>query len=76
MNRNILLKLFSKQEIKYTLYNHLPLYTVEESKRLRGEIEGSHTKNLFLKNKKNKFFLISCEEFTHINLKKVSKFLS
>jgi len=30
---------------------------------------------LFLKNKKNKFFLISCEEFTDINLKKISKSL-
>jgi len=42
---------------------------------LRGQIKGSHSKNLFLKNKKNKFFLISCEEFTDISLKKISKSL-
>ena len=34
-----------------------------------------HSKNLFLKNKKNKFYLFSCEEFTNINLKTISKSL-
>ena len=34
------------------------LFTVEDSNKLRGEIKGSHSKNLFLKNKKNKFLFI------------------
>ena len=43
---------------------------------MRGEIKGLHSKNLFLKNKKNKFFLFLCQEFTSINLKSISKSLN
>ena len=43
---------------------------------MRGEIDGAHSKNLFLKNKKNKFFLLSCEEAGAIDLKKISKSLN
>ena len=59
----------------FQIHEHQPLFTVEESKSFRGQIKGSHTKNLFLKNKKNKFFLISCDEMEIINLKKISKSL-
>ena len=69
------IKLFSAKGYDYDLHEHQALFTVEDSNKLRGQIKGSHSKNLFLKNKKNKFFLISCEEFTDINLKRVSKFL-
>ena len=54
------------------IHNHDPLFTVEDSENLRGEIEGAHTKNLFLKNKKNNFFLFSCVELQKIELKKLS----
>ena len=70
------IKLFSDKGYDYDLHEHQALFTVEDSNKFRGQIRGSHSKNLFLKNKKNKFFLISCEEFTDINLKRVSKFLS
>ena len=62
-----------KYEIK--IHQHNALFTVEDSKKLRGEIDGAHSKNLFLKNKKNEFFLISCEEADKIDLKKISKSL-
>lgn len=68
---------FLKQKkYRYELHQHEPLFTVEDSKRLRGKIKGSHSKNLFLKNKKNNFFLISCEENDEINLKHISKLLN
>jgi Ala-tRNA(Pro) deacylase len=38
--------------IETVTYEHPPLFTVEESRKLRGEIAGAHTKNLFLKDKK------------------------
>ena len=60
----------------YDFHKHKPLFTVDDSKRLRGIIKGGHSKNLFLKNKKNNFFLISCEEHDQINLKKNSKTLN
>ena len=69
------IKLFSNKGYDYDLHEHQALFTVEDSNKFRGQIKGSHSKNLFLKNKKNKFFLISCEEFTNINLKRISKFL-
>ena len=34
---------------------------------------GAHTKNLFLKNKKNNFFLFSCDENAKVDLKRFSK---
>ena len=65
------------KEEKYNIkvHEHQPLFTVEDSKILRGKINGAHSKNLFLKNKKNKFFLFSCVEDTSVNLKQISKSL-
>ena len=69
------IKLLSENNYDYDLHKHKALFTVDDSHKLRGQIKGSHSKNLFLKNKKNKFFLISCEEFADINLKKIAKSL-
>jgi len=68
-----LIKLLDIRGCDYDFHEHNALFTVEESNKLRGEIKGLHSKNLFLKNKKNKFFLFSCEEFSKINLKTFSK---
>ena len=67
--------MLSKHNIKYDIYEHPSLRTVEESKKLRGKIKGVHTKNLFLKNKKNNFFLFSCQESTIVDLKQLKKVL-
>ena len=48
---------------------HPPLFTVEESQALRGEIEGAHTKNLFLKDKKDALFLVVAPEEAEIDLR-------
>ena len=69
------IKLFNDRGFEYDLHKHKALFTVEDSNKFRGDIKGAHSKNLFLKNKKNKFYLISCEEFTDINLKRISNFL-
>jgi len=50
---------------------HPPLFTVEDSKSLRGEISGGHTKNLFLKDKKGRLFLLVLGEEAVIDLKRV-----
>ena len=76
MNKSSLLTMLSKHNIKYDVYEHPSLNTVEESKKLRGKIKGIHTKNLFLKNKKNKFFLFSCQESTIVDLKQLKKALN
>ena len=57
--------------IAHETIHHPPLFTVEQSKELRGEISGAHTKNLFLKDKKGKLFLVTAVENTMIDLKRL-----
>ena len=70
-----LIDLLKNRNYKFEIHQHDALFTVEDSKNLRGKISGAHTKNLFLKNKKNEYFLLSCEELDKIDLKKISKSL-
>ena len=55
--------------IKHTTVKHPPLFTVEQSRALRGQIPGGHTKNLFLRDKKNAIFLVVALEQAEIDLK-------
>ena len=48
---------------------HEPLFTVEQSKALRGQLPGGHTKNLFLRNKKGRMWLVTCLEDRQVDLK-------
>ena len=73
LTKTQLLELISEKGQEFQIHNHAPLYTVEDSEKLRGQINGSHTKNLFLKNKKNNFFLFSCDENAVVDLKRFSK---
>ena len=55
--------------IAQTTKEHTPVFTVEEAKTLRGELPGGHTKNLFLRNKKGKMWLVTCLEDREVDLK-------
>jgi Ala-tRNA(Pro) deacylase len=55
--------------IAHTTATHAPLFTVEQSQALRGTIPGGHTKNLFLKDKKDAVFLVVAPEDARIDLK-------
>lgn len=55
--------------IETVTHKHPPLYTVEESKRLRGELPGGHCKSLFLKDKKDRLWLVVALEDRAIDLK-------
>jgi Ala-tRNA(Pro) deacylase len=64
--------LFAKLDalgIRTATVKHPPLFTVEQSKTLRGELPGGHTKNLFLKDKKDRMWLVTAEEDRPIDLK-------
>lgn len=76
IDKEKLIEILKSQQISYDIYNHPALHTVDESKKIRGKIPGAHTKNLFLKNKKNLFYLFSCLETTKIDLKTLNKELS
>ena len=55
--------------IAHQTVKHPPLFTVEQSQALRGQIPGGHTKNLFLRDKKQELFLVVAEEDAEIALK-------
>jgi Ala-tRNA(Pro) deacylase len=57
--------------IEVATVSHPPLFTVADSQALRGEIAGGHTKNLFLKDKKDNFFLVTVEEDAEVDLKQI-----
>jgi Ala-tRNA(Pro) deacylase len=61
--------------IAATTYDHAPVHTVEESRELRGDIPGVHTKNLFLRDGKKNFFLFVTDEGASINLKALAKLI-
>src|SRR3954463_14164934 len=55
--------------IAHKTTTHPPLFTVEQSQALRGAIAGGHTKNLFLKDKKDTVFLVVAAEDARVDLK-------
>jgi Ala-tRNA(Pro) deacylase len=57
--------------IAHKTLQHEPVFTVAESVALRDAIAGSHTKNLFLKDKKDQYFLLTVEENATVDLKTV-----
>lgn len=57
--------------IGVTTKSHPPLFTVADSQSLRGEIDGGHTKNLFLKDKKGSYFLVTVDEEAEVDLKQI-----
>ena len=61
--------------VPHTTITHPPLFTVEQSRALRGQIPGGHTKNLFLKDKKDALFLVVAAEDAAIDLKGLHRLL-
>lgn len=59
--------------VSYHTVTHPPLFTVEQSQSLRGQIPGGHTKNLFLKDKKGALYLIVALEDAAIDLKSLQQ---
>ena len=69
--REDLLAFLDSLGIAHTTKDHAPVFTVAESVALRDEIPGGHTKNLFVKDKKDNFFLLMVEENASVDLKTV-----
>jgi Ala-tRNA(Pro) deacylase len=61
--------------IAHRSVTHPPLFTVEQSQALRGQIPGGHTKNLFLKDKKGALYLVTALEDAAIDLKSLHRLL-
>ncbi len=70
-----LLELLASLGIQTKTYQHASVFTVEESKRLRGDIPGGHCKSLFLRDKKRHLFLVVALEHRKIDLKNLTRTL-
>lgn len=71
-NPQNLIDFIEKMEIPCQIYNHEPVFTVEESHKVDKGIPGTHTRNLFLRDKKEQMFLVTLRHDTPIDLKKLS----
>lgn len=58
--------------IVHRTVEHAPVYTVAESRGLRLDFPGGHSKNLFLRNKKGRMWLVTCLEDRQIDLKELA----
>ena len=61
--------------IAHQTVKHPPVFTVEQASRLRGQIPGGHTKNLFLRDKKQALYLMVALEDAEIDLKGLHRLL-
>lgn len=59
--------------IAVTTIDHEPVFTVAESEQLHRDIPGGHTKNLFLKDAKDRLWLVVAECHAPIDLKALPK---
>ncbi|MCB1461124.1 MAG: prolyl-tRNA synthetase associated domain-containing protein [Nitratireductor sp.] len=66
-----LFALLDKLGIKTATISHEAVFTVAESDKLHREVEGGHTKNLFVKDKKDNYFLIVAEASAQIPINRV-----
>ena len=73
MDPGELLACLTRLGIDYRTVEHPPLFTVEQSKALRGDLPGGHTKNLFLRNKKGLMWLVTCQEDRPVDLKVLAR---
>ena len=55
--------------IRTVTHSHPPLFTVEQSKALRGDMPGGHCKNLFLRDRRSRMWLLVCREDLRLDLK-------
>jgi len=61
--------------IDHRTFNHPAVFTVEEARALRGKVPGGHTKNLFLRDKKDAPYLVVAAEDAVIELKSLHRLL-
>ena len=66
-----LLAFLASLDIASRTVDHPALHNVEDSQARRGDIPGGHTKNLFVKDKKSRLFLLVLGEDDTIDLKRV-----
>jgi Ala-tRNA(Pro) deacylase len=72
-DRDRLLDWMAANDIAQTTHHHPAVFRVEEGLELKAAMPGAHTKNLFLKDKKGRLWLISARQDTVVDLKRAPK---
>jgi Ala-tRNA(Pro) deacylase len=70
-----LIVLLTECGIAHKAHEHQAVFTVAQSQALDLSLPGAHSKNLFLKDKKGRFFLVSALKDTRIDLKRIHEML-
>ena len=71
-----LLRELDKLSIPYDLHHHKPVFTVKQSTELDQTLPGTPCRNLFLRDKKKRNFLLTLQNNTKIDLKKLPYLLN
>jgi Ala-tRNA(Pro) deacylase len=71
-----LLEYLERNGVSAKTFEHPAVHTVEESRQLRGDIPGVHTKNLFLRDGKKNYFLFVTDESATVHLKSLARKIS
>lgn len=74
VSSDAIIALLEKLDISYRRFDHVPLMTVEDSKKIESQFiassdGGGHIKNLYLRDNKKRNFLVVAEQDRKINLK-------
>lgn len=68
-----LLALLEDLDIEYQYHEHHAVFTVEESSKIEDDIPGAHCRNLYLRDKKKRNFLVTAMNETPVDLKALEK---
>jgi Ala-tRNA(Pro) deacylase len=70
-SRADLIAFFDTHGVDHATLAHAAVFRVGEGEEIKSGLSGAHTKNLFLKDSKDQLWLISAEQQTRINLKRL-----
>ena len=69
--RSDLIALLDSLDVEHVTHEHPAVFRVGEGEGIKAAIPGAHTKNLFLKDAKGQLWLISAQDRTVIDLKRL-----
>ena len=75
LGKEEVIRMLDESGIKYDIYEHSPVYTVEEALQVDMPFNEYGLKNLFLKDKKNNYYIYSLPGEKKADLKELKKYL-
>jgi len=67
-----LIAYFNEHNLKFDVHSHVAVFTTAEGDHVKESIPGAHSKNLFLKDKKKNYILVSVLDHKRVDLKALS----